>query len=112
MKQFLMLFRSETYDEAGWSEAEVGAHMERWNEYIGSLSEKGAFLSGEALYDEGQVVQADNITDGPFAEGKELVGGYVIVQAESAAIAAELAKPCPVRELENGTTEIREIRVM
>ncbi|HAA15300.1 MAG TPA: hypothetical protein DCE41_27845 [Cytophagales bacterium] len=112
MKQFLMLFRSETFDEAGWSEAEVGAHMQRWDEYIQQLAEKGAFQSGEALYDEGQVVEGDQITDGPFAEGKELVGGYVIVKAESAAVAAELAKPCPVHEMEGGTVEIREIRAM
>jgi len=107
-----MLFRSETFDEAGWSEKEVGAHMQRWDVYIQSLSEKGAFLSGEALYDEGQVVEGSKVTDGPFAEGKELVGGYVIVQAEDHAAAAEMAKPCPVHEMDGGTVEVREIRAM
>jgi hypothetical protein len=51
------------------------------------------------------------ITDGPFAEGKEVVGGYFIVRAESLNQAAEIAKDCPIFE-SGGSVEVRSIRVI
>ena len=49
-----------------------------------------------------------SVTDGPFAETKELVGGFSIVQAESFDAAAEYAKSCPVIA-EGGTVEVRRM---
>ena len=64
---------------------------------------------GDALKPEGSVVNADNsVTDGPFAESKELVGGYSMVQAEDLAAAIELAKDSPMIK-SGGTVEVREL---
>ena len=54
-------------------------------------------------------MRANNvITDGPYSEIKELIGGYTIVKAESFDEAAELAKGCPILEV-GGNVEIRDI---
>lgn len=59
---------------------------------------------------EGKTVKGPKgvVTDGPFAESKELVGGYFIVRAASIEEAAEIAKDCPDLAL-NGNVEIREV---
>ena len=51
------------------------------------------------------------VTNGPFAEGAELVGGYVILPANDLAHATELSKGCPILEVE-GTIEVRPIAEM
>jgi hypothetical protein len=64
---------------------------------------------GDALKKEGRVVNARKvITDGPFVESKEIVGGFSIVQADSLDAAAQLAKGCPVL-LTGGTVEVRPL---
>jgi hypothetical protein len=66
--------------------------------------------AGNGLKTEGCVVNAKKvITDGPFIEAKEIVGGYAIVQADNLAAAAEFAKGCPVL-LTGGSVEVRPLR--
>jgi hypothetical protein len=71
--------------------------------------QKGWMLDpGDGLTDEGRVVKAKVVTDGPFVESKEVVGGFSIVQAETVAAAAELAEGCP--GLHNGgSVEVRRL---
>jgi hypothetical protein len=52
------------------------------------------------------------VTDGPFAEGKEEVGGYMLLSAKDLATATELAKGCPVLAEDSGTVEVRIIQQM
>ena len=64
---------------------------------------------GDALKPGGAVVNADlSVTDGPFAESKELVGGYSMVEASELAAAVELAKTCPTHNY-GGQVEVREL---
>ena len=60
---------------------------------------------GDGLKPDGKVVQGTTVTDGPFAESKELVGGYCMVEAESLDAAVELAKAMP----SGGKIEVREL---
>lgn len=112
MKPYLLIIRSESFEEAGWSPEQIDAHMGRWGGYMETLVTAGAEPEGEPLADEGQVVKANEVLDGPFAEGKEVVGGYMIIKAADATKAAELAQGCPVLELPGGTVEVREITPM
>ena len=50
------------------------------------------------------------VTDGPFMEGKEMVGGYLICKADSLEEAVEISKGCPILEYESGIVEVREIQ--
>jgi hypothetical protein len=63
---------------------------------------------GDALLPEGRVVTSKVVTDGPFMESKEVLGGYSVVEAETADAAAKLAKGCPGL-LVGGTVEVRRL---
>ena len=61
-------------------------------------------------FDEAKVVHANKIvTNGPFGDIKETIGGFITVRAESAEEAAEFAKGCPVLQGEGNTVEVRKI---
>lgn len=86
---------------------EIEAHG-KWIEELGEH-----FDSGEALEFPSKTVRGEEkvVTDGPFLETKELVGGFYIINAESLEHAAELAKGCPTLRL-GGNIEIREVMAM
>ncbi len=64
---------------------------------------------GGKLADGGRVVSADGATDGPFAETKEIVGGYMIVAADSMDEAMEVVRESPGVGMPGSSVEIREI---
>jgi len=68
---------------------------------------------GQPLDTTGSVINGSQktVTDGPFTEGKEIVGGYLMIRANDQAEAIELSKGCPLLEHE-GIVEVREIKQM
>jgi hypothetical protein len=113
MKEFMYLFRGGDAARTEQSPEEMQAHMQKWGAWMQALGESGNFVAGLPLNAGGKVVAAEGamITDGPFAEGKEVVGGYLIVKANDMDHAVELSKGCPIYE-HAGTTEVREIMAM
>ncbi len=110
MSKYLLIYRSEAAPGADPpAPEEQEATMKLWGDWIGQGFASGWMVDGgDALLDEGRVVAPDkNVTDGPFAESKELVGGFSIIQAESLDAAAEIAKGCPA--LRYGSVEIRTL---
>jgi hypothetical protein len=93
-KQYLVLSRGQ-WDESA-SPQEVQAAIDRFYLWYERCLEQGTMLPGSRLANEGKRVARSSITDGPFAETKELVGGYWFIVAgsldEAAALAAE--NPC------------------
>ena len=68
--------------------------------------------SGEPLEEGGLIVTSDKtVTDGPFPESKEMVGGYIRIEAESIEAASEVAKDCPVLNF-GGRVEVRQIAII
>jgi hypothetical protein len=110
MKEFMYLFRGGDAREAQQSPDAMQAHMQKWRTWMESLAKTGNLVTGLPLQQEGKVVAKGGkvITDGPFTEGKEVVGGYLIVKAKDLNEAASLANGCPIYEYD-GTTEVREI---
>ena len=78
--------------EAGPTVEDVEAMM-RYNE---ELTKAGALLALDGLHPEASRVSASGVTDGPFSEAKELVGGYWIIQAKDHEEAVEWAKRVPL----------------
>ena len=113
MSNFLYLFRGGDEEFGTYSPEERQAHMQKWGVYMGGLKEKGQLVDGLPLSAEGKVVENEGavITNGPFAEGAEMVGGYLIVSAGSLDEAVEISKECPIFEY-NGSIEVREILSM
>jgi hypothetical protein len=89
---------------------ELQQDMQRWSSWIGEAMQKGWMLDpGDALTAEGRVVHPKKVvTDGPFVESKEIVGGYSVVRADNLDAAAELAKGCPGL-LSGGRVEVRPL---
>lgn len=95
---FLLLFRNagpETH--AQLSAEERAALARRWNDWYDGLAAAGKVLHGQPLALEGRVVAgaAGRVTDGPFAEGKEVIGGYFMLTVASLDEATEIARQCP-----------------
>lgn len=112
MATFMYLFRGgEPVSNA--SPQQMQAHMEKWGAWVQALSKEGVFKSGDPLESGGKVLRGTKkiVTDGPYAEAKDLVGGYLIVEVRDLATASEIAKGCPIFE-NDGTVEVRQIRPM
>ena len=95
--QFLFLFRHPQSDPDRTPE-EMQQIFGKWMAWMKAMKAKGQFVGGDRLEDEGKVVRSvrgASVTDGPFAEAKEILGGYVIVEADNLSQAAEIAKGCP-----------------
>ena len=109
MSNYLFLFRGG-HSQAQQTPEEMQVEMQKWITWMGKLKEKGQLVDGLPLAKDGKVVAkaGDVITNGPFAEGSEIVGGYLIVTADSLEEAVELSKGCP-NYAYGGTTEVREI---
>ena len=89
------------------------AHMQKWMQWMSALTEQGKFVGAQPLKADGKVVKGTGkaVTDGPFVEGKEMVGGYLICRAGSLEEAVEISMGCPILE-HDGIVEVREINEM
>jgi hypothetical protein len=110
MAKFLFVYRSQPFDMSQVSPEQMQQSMDRWMKWIGEGFAKGWLLdAGDALMPEGKVVNPNKtVTDGPFVESKEVVGGYSVVEADNLDAAAALAKTNP-NLIEGGTVEIRPL---
>lgn len=111
MSNFLYLFRGGDEDLNSWTPEEQQAHMLVWEQWMGNMAQKGILLGGERLYDTGAVVRdkGEVVTDGPFIETTEMIGGYVIVVAKDLEEAVEMSKTCPIFDYKGAFVEVREV---
>ncbi len=111
MSTFLFLFRGGRMREM--SPQELQESMGRWAAWTGELTKKGHYAGGHPLAEEGRSVvgKKQAITDGPFGETKDIVGGYILVTASDLNAATELARGCPIFA-RDGAVEVREVREM
>jgi len=110
MKEFMMIFRNEKNENAEPpSQEQMQAVMKQWQAWIKSIAQKGNFSSTNRLLSEGKTLKPNqSISDGPYAEVKEVVGGYLNVKAKSLDEAVELAKGCPGLQM-GGSVEVRAV---
>jgi hypothetical protein len=95
--QFLLLFR-HPQDGPDPSPEEMQQIFGQWMAWMKGMKAKGQFVVADRLEDGGKVLRGpagSTVTDGPFAESKEIVGGFVIVTADSLADASAIARGCP-----------------
>jgi hypothetical protein len=108
--KYLVLFRNQpTGGQGGGPSPEQMQQMfaayNAWKEKF----KDAIFDMGDKLRPEGRVVSASGVADGPFVEAKELVGGYMIVAAESFDGAVEVVRACPAAQAPGASLEIREL---
>jgi len=113
MKNFMMLFHSEPNPDFNPTPEQIQEEVKVWQDWMTGIEKQGKLKNpGEALGFEGKTMHADgSITDGPYAEVKEIVGGFIIVSAESIEEAIQLANGCPA--LSSGDkVEVRDIMIL
>jgi hypothetical protein len=107
--KFLFVYRGAGENVARMTPEEMQHHLQKWEKWITEGMQKGWMLDpGDGLTHEGRVVSAKVVTDGPFMESKEIVGGFSIIQADTLDAAAQLAKGCPAL-LVGGRVEVRPL---
>ena len=111
MSDFTFLYRGR---DTTASPEQMQKTMEKWRAWFKDLGEKGHVKDiGHPLENSGMVVRRKQktITDGPFAEAKDVIGGFSLIQARDLQQAVELSKGCPILEV-GGSVEVRPIQVI
>jgi hypothetical protein len=110
MKDFVLIFRNESFPEVKLTPEGTMTVTKEWENWIGGIAAQNKLVSlGKRLGNEGRTVKPGNmVTNGPFAEIKELIGGLSIISADSIEEATEIAKGCPILNV-GGSVEVRDI---
>ena len=115
MADFILLYRSTP--QSNWAATPEARQqtMQEWLAWMRGIEAKGQMKDmGHPLEMGGKVVGKNGtvITDGPFAESKDLIGGFSIVTARDLDEASELAKGCPILTAPGGAVEVRPVQSM
>jgi len=111
MSEFTFLYRGR---DTNASPEEMQKTMEKWNAWFKELRAKGHIKDiGHPLEARGKVVKGKqkSVTDGPFAEAKDVVGGFTLIEAQDLEQAVQLSKDCPILDV-GGSVEVRPIQTL
>jgi hypothetical protein len=109
MSEFTFLFRGS--DPSAHSPEQMQKSMQKWLAWFKELGEKGHIkYPGHPLERTGKVVtgKQKNVHDGPYAEAKDIVNGFTLIEADDLPQAVELSKGCPILEV-GGSVEVRPV---
>jgi hypothetical protein len=107
MSEFVFLYRG---GDRLPSPEQVQKNLHLWTAWFKDLAAKGHLVDrGQPLERSGKMVNSAKVViDGPFAEAKDVIGGYTLIKAKDVAEAAELAKGCPFLD-RGGGVEVRPV---
>lgn len=110
MEEFMLIFRHEDGQKTA-SPEQIQVWMKQTMDWIGGIAAQNKYVEGSGLPFEGaKVVHANKtVTNGPFGDIKETLGGYIVVRAATIEEAVEFAKGSPVLQGEGNTVEVRKI---
>jgi hypothetical protein len=110
MDEFMLIFRHEDGAKVA-SPEQLQTWMKQTMDWIGGIAAQNKFSGGNGLpFDDSRVVHYNKVvTNGPFGEIKETIGGYIIVKADSVEEAVEFAKGSPVLQGQGNTVEVRKL---
>jgi hypothetical protein len=113
MKDFLFIYKADYATMQDRTEEEAQAMMKRWMDWLENIAAQNKLIDrGNRLANSGRIVKSNGIvTNGPYTDIKESIGGYSLIKAESYDEAVELAKGCPALQT-GGNVEVREIAPM
>jgi hypothetical protein len=113
MSEYVLLYRStqEAHREAMGSPEKAQQSMAKWRAWMKDMTDKRQLKNmGQPLERVGKVVSGRNktVSDGPYAETKDVIGGYSIIEARDADQAAQIASGCPILD-QDGCVEVRPV---
>lgn len=98
MQEFLLLIHGTGYPDEETPEV-LSQHIEKYKAWVNKLSSNNQYVKGARLDNSGRAIIDDGeriVSDGPYLESKEIVGGYILVKANSLSEAVSLAENCPL----------------
>ena len=96
--------------EAQPSPEQLQVYMKMYHDWVGGIAAQNKFIGGKGLSTEGKVIKSDNVvTDGPYAEIKESLAGYILISAKDFDDALSIAKDCPILKSEGNSVEVRKV---
>ncbi|RYU97709.1 YciI family protein [Emticicia agri] len=110
MDEYMLIFRNEDGGKVA-SPEQMQIWMKQTMDWIGGIAAQNKYVGGNGLVFENSKIVGHNgvVTNGPFGDIKETIGGYAIVRAESIEEAVEFAKGSPILQGEGNTMEVRKI---
>jgi len=109
MTEFMMIFRNDYNPSFKPTAEQMQASIKEWQDWMGGIAAQGKFSSTNRLSSEGKTLKPNKvIVDGPYAEIKEIVGGYLVVKAGNLDEALKLAEGCPILNI-GGHVEVRTV---
>lgn len=110
MEEYLILMRLDLITkDAQPSPEQMQVYMKMYQDWVGGIAAQNKFVGGKGLSTEGKVVKGTLVTDGPYAETKESLAGFVIVKAADFDDALAMAKQCPILGGEGNSVEVRRV---
>ncbi len=111
MAKFVYVFRGGAFVEKGLSASAMQEHLKLWGAWMGELAQQGHQPAGAAVHDGGRTIRGKKkvVTDGPYAELKDLVTGNLAIEAASLDDAVQLALGCPIY-VYDGSVEVRPVQ--
>lgn len=116
MPNYMLLLHEQPSDFADFSAEDIQRVIHEYMAWRNEIQENGSYVSSAKLRDEGgKHLSGSNgdfrVTDGPYTEAKEVIGGYFIVSAPDYDEAAKIASGCPHLRY-GGRIELREVEMM
>ena len=111
MEKFMLIFHGANSNDL--SPQQMESQMGKWMAWVDKLNAEGRYVSGEPLLPGGKLLTAQNKkgTDGPYTEGKEVVGGFFIINAGSMEEAVSISQEYPDFDF-GGSVQVRQVMKM
>jgi hypothetical protein len=111
MDEYILLMRLDLLTkEAQPSPEQMQAYMKMYHDWVNGIAAQNKFVGGTGLSTEGKVLKPNNlVTDGPYAEIKESVAGFIIIKAKDYDDAMAIARACPILSGEGNSVEVRKV---
>jgi hypothetical protein len=111
MDEYILLMRLDLLTkDAQPSSEQLEVYMKMYHEWVNGIAAQNKFAGGTGLSTEGRVLKSNNVvTDGPYAEIKESVAGFIVIRAKDFDEAMSIARACPILNGEGNSVEVRKI---
>jgi len=111
MNNYIVLFREPDGREEPHSAEEISRHRANWSNWFAEWNERGRIAGGSGLTLQGRILFGnDRVVQDIHRSGTEIVGGFLLLKAETLDEAARILRACPIFEFD-GYAEVRELQV-